>query len=120
MKYLKKFNESVDEFTQDHLAYLIDDGFEVNVYNSHNYGGGCKKISIRRSGFTWEEIVDRFLPFVYMLNMEYSIFEISFHQNGGRVYSYDSNSEIKRLLEGEVDEYLINKFYNFITIIVKE
>lgn len=124
MRYIKLFESFEDgllEFTEEHLSYLMDDGFKITVYNSHNYGGGCKKISIvRRSGFTWEEIVDRFSPFVYMLNKEYRILEIVFYQNGGRQYQYDNNSDIKRLLEGEADQYLTNKFYNFITIIVKE
>jgi hypothetical protein len=127
MRYIKLFESFEDEllelleFTEVHLVYLIDDGFEISVNYSHNYGGGCKKISIvRRSGFTWEEIIDRFTPFIYMLDKEYKIFEVSFHQTGGRVYSYDSNSDIKRLLEGEADQYLTNKLYWMITIIVKE
>jgi len=124
MRYIKLFEAFEDdllEFSEEHLAYLVDDGFEISVYNSHNYGGGCKKVSIvRRSGFTWEEIVDRFSPYVYMLNKEYRILEIVFHQNGGTQYQYDNNSDIKRLLEGDADQYLTNKIYWMITIIVKE
>jgi hypothetical protein len=123
MRYIKLFEAFEDdllEFSEEHLAYLIDDGFEISVYNSHNYGGGCKKISIvKRSGFTWEEIVDRFSPYVYMLNKEYRILEIVFYQNGGRQYQYDTRKDIEELLSGESDQWLTNKFYTRIRIIVK-
>ena len=55
-----------------------------------------------------------------MLNKEYRILEVVFYQSGGTQYQYDNNSDIKRLLEGGADQYLINKFYHMITIIVKE
>jgi hypothetical protein len=124
MRYIKLFEgwleDDLLEFTQDRLAYLIDDGFEISTYDSHNYGGGCTKIAIvKRSGFTWEEIVDRFSPYVYMLNKEYNILEIVFYQNG-RQYQYDTRKDIEELVSGEADQWLIyNKFYTMIRIIVK-
>jgi len=121
-----KTNESVKEdelleFTENHLAYLIDDGFEVMTYganiDSPGYGN-CTKINIsRRSGFTWEEIVDRFSPFIYMLNKEYYILEIVFHQHGGRQYQFDTNRDIEGLISGGT-ENLTNKFFYQIRIIV--
>jgi hypothetical protein len=123
MRYIKLFEgfkDNVLEFTEDHLAYLMDDGFEISTYDSHNYGGGCTKIAIvKRSGFTWEEIEDKFSPFIYMLNKQYRILEIVFHQNGGRQQQYDTRKDIEELLSGEADQYLTNKFYTMITIIVK-
>lgn len=131
MRYIKLFEGFEDElleFTQVHLAYLIDDGFEINQpyltglnYNTHNYFSERKKMSIvKRSGFTWEEITDRFSPFIYMLNKEYSILEIVFHQSGGRQYQYDTRKDIEEFVSGEADQYLTNKIYWMITIIVKE
>jgi len=140
MRYIKLFEgfkEDVLEFTEDHLAYLMDDGFEITTffpaystltyYGSHNYGGGCTKIAIvKRSGsmsqwnFTWEEIEDKFSPFIYMLNKQYRILEIVFHQNGGRQYQYDTRKDIEELLSGEADQYLTNNMILMITIIVKE
>ena len=82
MRYIKLFEgfeEDVLEFTEDHLAYLMDDGIEITTRNTQNgywreYNADCTRISlVKRSGFTWEEIVDRFSPFIYMLNKEYSI-----------------------------------------------
>ncbi len=147
MKYLKKFNEAVLdhsvvkyswmnesseseddnllEFTEDHLAYLIDDGFEImtskpklDFERSNNL---CTKITIsKRSGFAWEEIVDRFSPFIYMLDKKYEILEVVFHQHGGRQYQYDSKKDIEELISGEAEQYLLNKFYYMIRIIVKK
>lgn len=129
MRYIKLFEgfkEDVLEFTQDRLAYLMDDGFEVTTLVSQKFkhylnSDDCTKISIvKRSGFTWEEIVDRFSPYIYMLNKEYSILEIVFHQSGGRQYQYDTRKDIEELVIGESDQYLTNKLYWMITIIVKE
>ena len=111
------------EFTQDRLAYLIDDGFEITTRNTQNdlYVIGCTRISIvKRSGFTWEEITDRFSPYIYMLNKEYNILEVVFHQSGGRQHQYDTRKDIEELVIGESDQYLTNKLYWMITIIVKE
>ena len=111
------------EFTESHLAYLIDDGFEVMTYGAdiESLGYGlCTKINIsRRSGFTWEEIVDRFSPFIYMLNKEYYILEIVFHQIRGLQHQFDTNKEIEQLISGDT-EYLSNKFFNQVRIIIKE
>jgi hypothetical protein len=132
MRYIKlfeAFEEDLLEFTQDHLAYLMDDGFEISTTDSSNsYAGLCTKILIvKRSGFTWEEIVDRFSPFIYMLNKEYRILEIVFYQKinalnngGGRQYQYDTKKDIEKLLSGDSDQYLTNKFYTMIRIIVRK
>ena len=125
MRYIKLFEAfegDLLEFTQDHLAYLMDDGFEISTTEgSNNYAGLCTKILIvKRSGFTWEEIVDRFSPFIYMLNKDYRILEIVFYQNGGRQYQYDTKKDIEELLSGDVDQYLTNKFYTMIRIIVRK
>jgi hypothetical protein len=126
-----KTNESVKEdelleFTQDRLAYLIDDGFDLTTRDTQNgywreYNIDCTRISIvKRSGFTWEEVTDRFSPYIYMLNKEYSILEIVFHQSGGRQYQYDTRKDLEELVSGESDQYLTNKFFWMVTIIVKK
>jgi len=122
----ESLKDDVLEFTQDRLAYLMDDGFEIGTTDnpvtdrSNNYAGCiCTRI-VKHSGFTWEEITDRFSPYIYMLNKEYHILEIVFYQNGGRQYQYDTRKDIEELLSGESDQYLTNKFYTRIRIIVKE
>ena len=91
MKYLKLFNESNDpfenelqEFCNNNLAYLIDIGFEaivnnyyddilkyrtyqIQIYKVHN---GCYK------RYSWEEINDDFIPFLTILNEKYNIIRI--------------------------------------------
>jgi translation elongation factor P/translation initiation factor 5A len=122
----ESFKDDVLEFTQDRLAYLMDDGFDITTRDTQNgywreYNIDCTRISIvKRSGFTWEEITDRFSPYIYMLNKEYSILEIVFHQSGGRQYQYDTRKDIEELVSGEADQYLTNKIYWMITIIVKK
>jgi hypothetical protein len=54
-----------------------------------------------------------------MLNKQYHILEIVFHQSGGRQYQYDTRKDIEELVSGEADQYLTNKIYWMITIIVK-
>lgn len=97
MKYLKRFNEGnitpelttemVDElrsFCRDHLAYLIDEDFKVQVVPLFN-GTSCD-ISFFKEGklsnfnsydltVDWSSIKDQFIPFLYMLNKEYRIIE---------------------------------------------
>jgi hypothetical protein len=121
----ESLKDDVLEFTQDRLVYLMDDGFEIGTTDnpvtdrSNNYAGCiCTRI-VKHSGFTWEEITDRFSPYIYMLNKEYHILEIVFYQNGGRQYQYDTRKDIEELLSGEADQYLTNKFYTRIRIIVK-
>ena len=121
----ESLKDDVLEFTQDRLVYLMDDGFEIGTTDnpvtdrSNNYAGICTRI-VKRSGFTWEEITDRFSPYIYMLNKEYHILEIVFYQNGGRQYQYDTRKDIEELVSGEADQWLTNKFYTRIRIIVKE
>jgi hypothetical protein len=55
-----------------------------------------------------------------MLNKEYSILEIVFHQNGGRQQQYDTRKDLEELVSGESDQYLTNKLYWMITIIVNK
>lgn len=126
MRYIKLFEgfkEDVLEFTQDRLAYLMDDGIEITTKDIQNdlYVIGCTRISIvKRSGFTWEEITDRFSPYIYMLNKQYNILEVVFHQSGGRQHQYDTRKDIEELVSSEADQWLTNKFYWMITIIVKK
>jgi hypothetical protein len=121
----ESLKDDVKEFSEDRLVYLMDDGFEIGTTDnpvtdrSNNYAGCiCTRI-VKHSGFTWEEITDRFSPYIYMLNKQYHILEIVFYQNGGRQYQYDTRKDIEELLSGEADQYLTNKFYTRIRIIVK-
>jgi hypothetical protein len=144
MKYIKLFERltlakrqqqetDLDEFTKIHLAYLADEGFDVyaidysNVsVDSEDYRGLHTSILLSNHStkrFTCEEISDRFIPYLYMLNKEYNILEIVFYgyskskvKNGTSKYRYDKK-EIEQIISGEID--LTDKFYTNIRIIVK-
>ena len=82
MKYLKRFNESVDfeeklrDFCETHLAYLLDEGFEV-VLNDLDETYDCE-ITIKREDqrtFTWDEVKDHVVPFIIHLNKEYKLYK---------------------------------------------
>jgi hypothetical protein len=82
MKYLKRFNESVDfeerlkDFCETRLAYLLDEGFEV-VLNDLDETYDCE-ITIKREDqrtFTWDEVKDHVVPFIIHLNKEYELYK---------------------------------------------
>ena len=54
-----------------------------------------------------------------MLNKEYYILEIVFHQIRGLQHQFDTNKEIEQLISGDT-EYLSNKFFNQVRIVIKE
>ena len=100
MRYLKRFNESVDiesqlrDFSESYLAYLLDGDFELSVIwmGGDNFRIG-RKVSWRDSnnryninlcklndyssaaGFTWNEVKDYFIPFIHMLDKQYEIMD---------------------------------------------
>ena len=93
MKHLKKFNESnsienLKDFCENCLAYLLDDGeYELFVddYPSHFRILFCEKDLVKkwfeenRSHIEWNNIKDRFIPFLTLLNKNYNIItEIEF------------------------------------------
>jgi len=81
MKYLRSFNESITDdleiFCKENLAYLIDEGFKVNVDRTH------KEVKIRIHNFyfpnwtkfTWDDVKDDVIPFLEILSDKYNFFE---------------------------------------------
>jgi hypothetical protein len=76
--------EELEDFCDTHLAYLTDEGFSIDY--EELYGGHCTNITIRHSkrdknkyshDFSWDEVKDRFIPFLQMLSKEYKLF--NFH-----------------------------------------
>lgn len=137
MKYIKKFLESsgsvdfeweLKDFVQDQLAYLIDDGFVCNVFKAVFHPGSIKiliKLDDLVNGehdidFTWRQIEDKFVPFIYMLNRDYTISEIKFFYEESRSIKFDTDKDIKQILSGGADRYLTNGAFYQITIMVKE
>jgi len=98
MKYLRRFDEGVDkdrlfqlkDFCEGYLAYLIDDGFMIEVKDSYfdrrdpwstnkelkgNYQNNEAIIIIKHtdSFFKWDSVSDSILPFLQMLSKQYPI-----------------------------------------------
>ena len=93
MIYLKKFNESnlskvnLNHFCQINLAYLIDDGFKIKIKKNNFSNENRLDIDIKKYSngkkviFTYDEIKDDFIPFLYYLNNNYNICCINFWHN---------------------------------------
>ena len=87
MKYLKRFNENnthedLQDFCETHLAYLLDDGYELYIGDDH----GKKTISITipsdvsnedgeydTGEFEWNNVKDHFITFLTHLNNKYNV-----------------------------------------------
>jgi beta-glucosidase/6-phospho-beta-glucosidase/beta-galactosidase len=89
MRHLKRFEsllnpEKVDkeelrEFCEMYLSYLLDEGFEIYIVEHHfmceiNLHKSGYPEQWQYSGFKWEEIVDRFIPFLKVLYDKYISF----------------------------------------------
>ena len=87
MKYLKRFNENnthedLQDFCETHLAYLLDDGYELYIGDDH----GKKTISITipsdvsnedgeydTGEFEWNNVKDHYITFLTHLNNKYNV-----------------------------------------------
>lgn len=114
MRYLKRFNESVDlesqlrDFSESYLAYLLDDDYTVNVRRASDDSGGgglpanafligLMKDEDTAIDFTWLDVKESYIPFLHMLNREYNIVDQSI-----MIYDGDDDTEfdIKTILSG--------------------
>lgn len=131
MKYIKLFNEARVEgtritqwyqpdqseellgFSNDNLAYLVDDGFKIKIEDETSdqydairirkgerpFDGPFEKLS-----FNWEEVKNIFLPFFIRLDRKYEVMVITFFtSNLGRSVSFtkDGAARIQELLDEE-------------------
>ena len=107
MKYLKRFNESnisegieeVKYFCENTLAYLIDEGLEVNV---QEYTSGFQNIEqpllisiLLDEPKHWSEISDHMIPFLTLLQRKYTV-----------VTSKTYNNERTKMVDQQIRFYL--------------
>jgi hypothetical protein len=105
--------EELEDFCDTHLAYLTDEGFSIDY--EELYGGHCTNVTIRHSkredstyshDFSWDEIRDRFIPFLQILSKEYKLF--NFHHED---FNCKKNQVVcMRRLVGDYNHK--NKFYS--------
>ena len=99
MRYLKRFNESVDiesqlrDFSESYLAYLLDDGYKIQVSPTNLKTQFMIKLykideineeEYESVDFTWLDVKDSYIPFLHMLNRDYDIIDdiIEFYDGG--------------------------------------
>jgi hypothetical protein len=85
MKYLKRFNESkvidtsshelfiskLEDFCQENLAYLLDEGYYFNISDNGDYSK--IRFTFRGKNIIWNDIKDDFSPFLELLREKYDI-----------------------------------------------
>jgi hypothetical protein len=77
MRFLRKFNEAVNkkelkEFCEEYLAYLIDEGFEIEIVSED----GLEFVRIydyQDRPFQWSDVKEHFIPFLRMLELNYNL-----------------------------------------------
>jgi len=103
MKHLKKFNESFEQqmareelqdFSETHLAYLLDDGYEIYVKEDRDSllfaltipSDISTEEDYDAGEFKWNDIKDHFIPFLIRLNNKYSVGIAQFFTNRNKTY----------------------------------
>lgn len=116
MKYLKKIFENysdddVKSYITNHMAFLFDEGFEVNVesteyddspsiktitiYKKEGEGQTATRFGPRITGypFHWQDICDYFIPFYKFFKKEYRIISKTFFDGLKRNIKIDPTSD---------------------------
>jgi hypothetical protein len=126
MKHLKRFNESFEQqmareelqdFCETHLAYLLDEGYEVFVkedLDSLLFSftipiGGFDSVPEDCDEFKWNDIKDHFIPFLTHLNNNYEIDEkaqFTTNRTGNDFYKFYTIQEMIDDEPSELDCYL--------------
>lgn len=95
MKHLRKFNEGKEpdqseiyNLSRDYLAYLIDDDYSCDVHTGYEWSHTTDKIKSKlvtkinlfrlwkynkKTRFLWNDVKDRFIPFIHLLSKDYNI-----------------------------------------------
>lgn len=74
MKYLRRYQENMENFCNSHLSYLIDQGF--NVFFGYRRDGSFafgKEYKEALQDFKWDEVKYDFIPFLEVLVNKYNI-----------------------------------------------
>ena len=105
MKHIRKFKESVDndelqEFCNNNLAYLIDDGFIVSCTDRGFYS----RVGIHKphKTFNWYDVSNDIIPFMEVLSKDYIVSGIYFYIN-----PRDKTIKLYDILNDNLDNYEI-------------
>jgi hypothetical protein len=122
MKYIKVFEDfnstgtkKLREFTEDYLAYLLDDqDVKIQIELGNEEGSYGLMIHKYAYGMDWLSIKDHFIPFLSMLIKDYDVFNtsIGLTKNGhwipGKVYSVDEIINDKVSIDGKISNISID------------
>lgn len=121
-----KVIEGVDELCEQHLVYLQDDGFKyfidinedlnIDLYNQGDVIFTFKSVQRNQEEFSWDEIKDRFIPFLIMLKRDFKpLSDIEFVLCTKWMYTTTNEKfEINLLINDAIDSYS-----NIVEIIIK-
>jgi len=112
--------EDIEDFCDTHLAYLTDENFRIRY--EEFYGGNVIKLEIgheyrEKEGFdfTWNEVKDRFIPFLQMLSKQYRLHNFHFEDNNCK------RTEVVKITAGLLSkfqsDYSITNYYTYNDII---
>jgi hypothetical protein len=116
MRYLRRFNESIDlesqlrDFSETYLAYLLDDGYRIQVSPTNLKTQFMIKLDkivelneeeYDNNDFTWLDVKDSYIPFLHMLNREYDIIDdvVEFYDGGDDELV---EVDVEKVLSGDV------------------
>jgi hypothetical protein len=122
-----KVIEGVNDLCEQHLVYLQDNEFRYFIdinedINSDLYNQGDVIFTLQknREEFSWDDIKDRFIPFLIMLKRDFKpLSDIEFILGGANTYtnviwSTNEKFEINLLINDAIDSYS-----NIVEIIIK-
>jgi hypothetical protein len=110
--YYDNLLEEVKDFTEQSLAYLVDEGWEIDFNIWHKGYSRCIHISIDNDeGTSWDLIKDKILPFLQLLERRYELEDLS-HGSDKPYVLYDESMtgncySLQDLFEEEDLKYLI-------------
>lgn len=114
MKYLKRFNESVDESISEiekiadfHLADLKDKGYDVIIHQTKDKSGVATWLGNRGKLFIWESIADYYISFASELAEKFDVTEVIAHVNGGALENFNIDNIINDDIEVDELTYLV-------------
>lgn len=120
MIYLKKFNEnnnlSIQEYCENYLAYLIDEGLVIHINSEKSVG--FVNIVLRLNSY-WDNCKNTIIPFIEIINNDYGIVGSIFITFGG-IYQFDfSLNDIvnDKVIDTENTYQNLKRSHNKVTVI---
>ena len=122
MKYLKRFNEGLaqedlKDFCESSLAYLLDEGFTINVMSADDIRSRLPRGQFNiwlqkdngRDFFKWDDVKDYYIPFLQLLSNRYVIDKFT--------DTSDSNIRFRYRKKGDYSFVNVNTYFSYARVI---